>query len=218
MIRFCCLIFMMGIFIAVNPSRSTADDRVLLVVRKDFYTVEGDSASELLQSMKKRRPFNHNAYTDWHINWNYSFLIKPGKCQLTSFDVNVQVRQTLPRWEKNKKANKEFHDEWSRYINALMTHEKGHSQLGLEAATEMRTVILSQKWSDKNRAALRKKIDAQCETILKKYKTKEIEYDKTTDHGRTQGGRLRKEKRKTNEAVELSALISVCTTNAIGAT
>ena len=151
----------------------------------------GDSLAELNESMKKRRPFEHNAYTQWHINWNYDFLISESGWRLKTFDTRVQIRYTLPQWDQRGRPPQEMVDEWERFMEAVTIHENGHAEIGLKAAAEMQRVISFTTWHAKTRNELKEQIDKKCSKILSKYRELEIKYDKDTDHGKTQGARLR---------------------------
>ena len=72
--------------------RAFAADNPPTVVRTDCYVVRGTNAQALQASLAQRRPFAYNAHTEWYIDWNYAFLIKPDECTLRSFDVRVQIR------------------------------------------------------------------------------------------------------------------------------
>ena len=187
-----CFVLMMSVVAADEESATLLSDRgVPYIARKDYYVVEGDSTPRIIQSMRTRRYFEHNAYTEWYVRWGYSFLTEPDECRLRHFDVRVEIRFTLPQWEKSGNSTKAMSSEWNRYINAVVVHEHGHAQLGLDAGEEMQKRVSSQKWSAPNAKALRKKIDALCEQVVKKYRDREVVYDRKTDHGRIQGARLR---------------------------
>ncbi|MEK6247626.1 MAG: DUF922 domain-containing Zn-dependent protease, partial [Planctomycetales bacterium] len=163
------------------------------VVRSDIYMVAGESLSAVEASMIKRRPFDQFAYAQWHIDWNYSVLIKPEEYRLTEFDVLVQARLMLPQWDIPDSALKQTKEEWKRFMDAVILHENGHVDIGLQAANEMRKVIASRDWVAADKKALNKAVNAACQDILEKYQKKEIEYDDLTDHRRTQGASLNTE-------------------------
>ena len=179
-----------SLIVLPTGSASSVDDSIPHTIRHDFYTVEGDTISEILQSLKERAPSEYHAYTEWHINWNYTFCIEPTECQLKTFDLHVDVRYTLPQWEKSDGSSKAVVDEWKRYIDAVVVHEEGHTQLAMDAAKEMLELVQSQNWKAGTKEQLIAKVDKACQNIIDKYRELEIQYDKETDHGRTQGARL----------------------------
>jgi predicted secreted Zn-dependent protease len=105
--------------------------------------------------------------------------------------VHVLIFFTLPQWEKPQSVNRALVDEWKRYMDAVVAHEEGHMQLALAAAKEIRQAMLSQEWSAVSSEALREKIDVRCQMIVRECEAEQRRYDEATDHGRTQGARLR---------------------------
>ena len=177
-----------------------ASDAVTKVIRTDYYEVSGTNAAALLAAMKAHRPFTNNAYTDWYIDWNYEFLTRPNECVLRSFDIRVQIRYTFPQWVNADSSETALRKEWRRYLDATTRHERGHSDIGIAAGKEMVRVLNPKNWRAATRKELKAQIDAECERILKQFKAQEIGYDKATDHGRTQGARMRTTKTSSSPA------------------
>ncbi len=192
------LLWLLPIFVAFERSEplSPVED-VPRTARTDYYSVEGSSVQQLSASMKSRRPFDHNAYTAWYIDWNYSFSIHPDRWELREFDVRVQIRYTLPQWKRPTHVDPKTAVEWERFLKAVVEHEKGHANIGLRCASEIKEVINFTTWEGKTRDEVKKKVDAKCKSILARFKALEARYDEDTDHGRTQGARLGRN--KTNE-------------------
>lgn len=168
-----------------------ASDEVAKVVRMDYYEVSGTSAGALLSAMKEHGPFTNSAYTDWHIDWNYEFTSKSNVWVLRSFDARVQIRYTFPKWVDSARSDEALRKEWKRYMDATALHERGHSDIGMAAAKEMIRLFKSRSWQAATRKDLKAQVDEECEKILKEFKAREVAYDKQTDHGRTQGARLK---------------------------
>jgi predicted secreted Zn-dependent protease len=185
-IQISCVLSFLTLFVLLRDTTS----QVPSTVRHDFYLIEGASLNDLGESMKTRRPHDHNAYTKWHIDWNYSFRIEPNQWTLDKFDTRVQIRYTFPKWQTTDTPDKNVVTEWERFMNAVTEHEIGHSDLGLAAAAEMNRTMSFSVWQGETRREVKERIDAKCSEILEKYRKLEIEYDKNTDHGKTQGARL----------------------------
>lgn len=176
------------VFFLLAVTALAADDPPK-VIRTDYYEVTGSNVATLLASMKAQRPHTNNAFTEWYIDWNYEFLSQPGECVLRGFDLRVQIRYTLPKWVAAQRADPALKAEWKRFLSATMRHERSHADFGLAAAKEMTRVAKAATWQAESRAALRAKLDAECERILKDFTAREVLYDEKTDHGRTQGAR-----------------------------
>ena len=161
------------------------------ILLRDFYEVEGESLGEIEESMRRRGPYGHDGYTSWYVGWKYTFLWSDDECFVTSFWTTVQVRYAMPKLVENPNHSLALLAEWERYLEALREHEEGHAALALEAAAEMERVVLENHMVGTSRKELSDAIDASCRAALKRARTREQAYDRNTEHGRTQGARLR---------------------------
>jgi predicted secreted Zn-dependent protease len=161
------------------------------VIRTDFYEVRGTSAEALLASLNANRPFTNHASTEWRVDWNYDYLLKPNECVLRSFNVRVRVRFTLPQWVDSERADKALQEEWKRYFGALQLDESAHAGFGIAAGKEIVMLVNSREWRAADRKELEVRIEAECNKTLQEFRARDAAYDKTTDHGRTQGARLK---------------------------
>jgi predicted secreted Zn-dependent protease len=172
------------------PPRETAR-QIPNIIRTDYYKVRGITAEALLASMKANQPSTNHASTEWRIDWDYEYLIKPDECILRSFSTRVRVRYTLPQWVDSQRADKALQGEWKRYLGALGLHESGHAGFGIAAAKEMVRLVNSTEWRAPDRKELKARIDEACKETIREYRAREAAYDEKTDHGRTQGARLK---------------------------
>jgi predicted secreted Zn-dependent protease len=161
------------------------------VIRTDFYEVRGATARELLASMSANRPYTKHASTEWRVDWKYDFLLKPNECVLRSFNVRVRVQFTLPQWVDSEGADKALQEEWKRYFGALQIHESAHAGFGIAAGKEIVRLVNSREWRAADQKELEVQVEAECNKTLQEFRARDAAYDKTTDHGRTQGARLR---------------------------
>jgi len=162
------------------------------VIRTYYYDVRGVTGEALLASMRANRPFTQHASTDWRVEWNYDCLVEAGEYILRSFNVRVRIRFTLPDWVDSERADKALQEEWKRYYGALQLHESGHAGFGIAAGKEMLRRVNSREWRASDRKELKARIDDECDKTLQEFRALEAAYDKQTDHGRTQGARLRR--------------------------
>ena len=172
------------------PPRETAK-QIPNIIRTDYYEVRGATAPALLASMRANQPFAKHASTEWHVDWNYDWLLKPDECILRSFSVRVRVRFTLPQWIDSQLADEALQGEWKRYSDALRVHESGHAGFGIAAGKEMVRLVNSREWRAADRKELKARIDEECDKTLREFRAREVAYDEKTDHGRTQGARLK---------------------------
>jgi predicted secreted Zn-dependent protease len=160
------------------------------VIRTDYYEVRGATAEALLAAMKANQPSTRHASTEWHVDWNYEYLLKRDECILRSLNVRVRVRFTLPQWVDSERADEALQGEWKRYFGALQLHESGHAGLGIAAAKEMVRLVNSREWRAPDRTELKAQIDEACDKVVQEFRARDVAYDEKTDHGRTQGARL----------------------------
>ena len=170
-------------------------------VRTDLYVVEGRTRREVQASIVARGPsapaagggpaVNYAGRTTWRVDWASATLATPAGVTLRGFDVFVQVRHTLPRWEKPAVVSASAVAAWDRYLADLTAHERGHADIGLAAAAAMLAALApalapgsATAWTAPTAAALAARLDARCEKILEVYRVRETEYDRLTDHGR----------------------------------
>ncbi|MEM9547931.1 MAG: DUF922 domain-containing protein [Bacteroidota bacterium] len=147
-----------------------------------FYDIHGSSARELRDQMNTNGPvFDGNrfdAVARWNFSWDWPGKGNPNECQLDQASITLNSSVTFPRWIPDRNASKTLVREWSSYLQSLILHEAGHVD---HARLNKRNVV----------NAIR---NATCETAeneiqveLNKIRTLDIEYDRRTRHGATQG-------------------------------
>lgn len=128
----------------------------------------------------------YDAFTSWYVQWRYNYDTRYGNCALRDIEVSVDVEYTLPKWSVQFLGNKELRIKWIRYIDALKKHEDGHRDIGIGAAKRIEAALY--KVGTRPRCdTLGAEANAIAYKILDDFRRKEIEYDRSTGHGRTQG-------------------------------
>lgn len=174
-----------------NSPNSSAEPNIS--IKTVFYTVEGSTPQEIRDSINKFRPQNkgysnknYDAYTKWLVKWNYLYQTQNNRCSIQTVQVNTDIITTLPKWKVNSKASKQVKNQWERYIIALTKHEEGHQKHGINASKEVLQTI--KKLPDYSSCTqLGTAVNAASDRIIKKYNQKDLEYDRVTRHGTTQG-------------------------------
>lgn len=160
-------------------------------VKIDYYKLYSTSQLGLRREMNEKGirwtdGKTYDGFTSWYVKWRYEYYYKKGYCSLEAVDVSVEVKYTLPKWVVKPLGNREARNKWVRYSDALKKHEDGHRDFGIGAARDIEEALLSigsrpscdRLGADANAVAYR---------IINDYNKKEIEYDRKTEHGRTQG-------------------------------
>jgi predicted secreted Zn-dependent protease len=146
----------------------------------EFYAVSGATADEIRAQLNARGPSGYDAYTRWHIRWQW-----PGygtaDCRLQDAEVAYEITVTFPRWTPVAEATPELAAKWNAYLYALALHENGHVA---NVVAHYPTVVAAIKRSTCLTA------EAAAQAILQQMRDFDVQYDTNTDHGRTQGARF----------------------------
>jgi predicted secreted Zn-dependent protease len=162
--------------------------------RTHYYAISGASPRELREAMNRKRPVDkngkpHDAITSWFVRWRYATAGSSAGCAVKSFNVFLDITMTLPHWTNEADAAPQLVQRWRGYYAALLTHEEGHKAIasGAEAAIREAGAKLP---AQPGCSELAKAIESVTGEILERYRQREQEYDRETDHGRTQGARF----------------------------
>jgi predicted secreted Zn-dependent protease len=171
------------------------------VIRKtNYYAMTGSSIRHIQESLRQTRPWKdksaHDGSTEWRIQWRANFSAEDGACHCSSFDTTTTITITLPRWVAPTNTPVSVRAAWQQYLTALTQHEAGHADFALAAAAEMHERIKA-IGSDADCAALRSKVQSECQGIIDSHRAREKEYDERTRHGATQGATLRRPRERT---------------------
>ncbi len=148
-----------------------------------YYEVSGTTATELRRSIDKARPADpkngdrFDALSHWRVAWAWKSDGKT-KCDLSATTLSFSATVLMPRLAAPDSLSPELRARWDHYIAALETHEAGHVRHAYDHHGEVLTAIKG----------------ATCETVSKaaqaaidKIDEYNIEYDRQTRHGETQG-------------------------------
>jgi predicted secreted Zn-dependent protease len=165
-----------------NPTTSIDTSNLTVDEAVETYTVSGDTANEIRQSINANRDGDYDAFTSWYLTWQYS----NDACDGSGLIVLVEIAYSLPEWDAPPAADPALVDEWSTYLDALLCHEYGHAEFGLDAANDV-YAALSAIDANGDCAAQQTQAEAAFQSILDDYVAREITYDEETNHGATMG-------------------------------
>lgn len=164
-----------------------------------YYAVKGNSARALrtqLDALGPVHPTEQRRYdgeTNWIVRWSYRYDSRRAGCELRSFDVALETKMTLPRWNAPAKAPASLRKDWDRYSTALRLHEDGHGAIGEATAYVVRNKF-RRRLADASPAVdctvLSNELDTMARSAVEEGHAKDLEYDRTTAHGKTQGARF----------------------------
>ncbi len=122
------------------------------------YPVSAQTLSGLHQEMRRAGPQGYWGYTRWSVNWS-------GTCQ-----VRAHVDITLPEHANPAALPAHVRRKFDAMLAALTAHERQHGRHGILAAQE----IARSKCRDPH-------------AIIRKYNAIDLEFDRSTRHGGTEG-------------------------------
>ena len=154
------------------------------------YNVSYRSDMSLREAITAVSPIRHggktfHGFTRWHVNWQIWWNTTPeGRCQIHKTQTRVNGIITLPVLQQG--APVEVRQTFDRYVTALRRHEMGHYQFGQDAASQIDRQILALT-PQATCTLLELTANSIGRRILEDAIREEIEYDRRTRHGRTEG-------------------------------
>jgi predicted secreted Zn-dependent protease len=159
----------------------------------EHYDIRGTTDAQLRAEMTARGPAGadgrrYDGYTRWYVSWRYTYQ-RGGACAIDRVYTTVKVTTTLPRWTDEGRADAALQAVWRRYAAALATHEDGHARNGLGAARDI-DAALARLPPEPNCDAMGARANTVANSILRQYNQRDLDYDRETAHGITQGARF----------------------------
>lgn len=179
------------IILIILPQQVYAEP--ILKVEVNEYNIYTKDPDRLLSDLNEGSPVRENgeiyhAYTDTYVDWRYWWDKNEHSCKLNKVETTVNITYTLPRLDENN-ASSPVIDIWRLYYPALVKHEKGHGQIAIDAARKIEnTLIHLPPCSDCSLLSQVAKLKA--EEILSNCRPKHQEYDRRTNHGKTEGANI----------------------------
>ena len=175
------LIFSMGCNESLPPPALAGRPHVTVT----YYNIEGRTAAELRDSMRRQHPVGYDGYagdatTTWNIRWTWKGYGQK-ECDLSTAEVTYTVDVILPHWVPPANADTALVTRWERYLQSLTFHERGHVENVLAAIPVVRDSITHANCGNAESAA---------QNALTALRKRDADYDAVTDHGATQGARF----------------------------
>jgi len=190
--RFALIFLAVILLIWLGQKASFASQPCVRIATKN-YPVYGTNVATIRQSMTANSPIWHqgkkfDGFTRWYVRWRYYFNFVNGICRIDPrrVFVDIEVTFTMPQWQDERRSSPAVVNRWHRYISALQRHEDGHKEHGIKAGQEIfRT--LSQFSIHSSCADMPAVANATARAIIARFYQADIDYDRRTGHGRTQG-------------------------------
>jgi len=163
----------------------------VITEKYEYYEVCGCSEDELHCDLKQKcvtwnDGHKYDSLTSWDMKWDHGYDQASATCTINSFRPIVEITFRFPKWKRTDEAPQSLMEKWDRYVNNLITHENGHRDRVVEAASELSHAVA--KLSPASSCA---DLDKSVRSLFRKHMEKmaedQREYDETTKHGSTQG-------------------------------
>lgn len=157
------------------------------------YVISGATAAALRHEMNTKGPQGvgrrFDGFTKWHVSWRWRYQSSGAGCVIESVRTTVTVNTTLPRWEDEHRADHATQQRWARYLSALEHHEEGHRRNGVAAGHDIDQIVATMPPAA-SCDALGANANALGKSIIQKYVQRDVDYDRDTRHGVTQGAQF----------------------------
>ncbi|MGQ0510078.1 MAG: DUF922 domain-containing protein [Betaproteobacteria bacterium] len=159
----------------------------LAQVHVNYYEVQGSDFNSLLGALNARGAFHGRA--DWKLSYRYQTRMAAGGCGVSSLTTDLDLQMILPRWSPPAGVKGDLVSRWERYMAALRLHEEGHLDHGRGAEKEF--IALATAMTASDCASLDRALRDRFSKLIADYQARDRDYDKRTEHGRTQGAWFR---------------------------
>jgi len=151
-----------------------------------YYEISPRAPHEIKPELRRNSPIrSYDGHTDWYVDWKYQTLSSPYGCQLRDSRINVRVIYMLPKLSQYV-SDKQTIDTFTKFGDALTQHEAKHGLHGLTAAREIAKAFETAT-PQRNCRQMSRMLNDIGNTIVRKYAQKDVEYDRATNHGLTEG-------------------------------
>lgn len=159
-----------------------------------FYEFSATNLLELEIAIDNATPLKTNGRkylgrTKRKYTYNYVYDRSGGKCGATDPHLTIRVTYIMPKWTNYREGTKRAQDEWDRFYSALEIHENGHAVTDREKAQKILATIPAVE-AQSNCSMLHRLI-AKKVSAISSDESEGRKYDADTNHGETQGARLR---------------------------
>jgi len=189
LLSFSSFVFSSNELLNLTSEKGVLKNKDEIKVKYSLYEIRGTTVNELNQE-RNRKMGAHYAYTAWKVNYSFDYNQKTEGCSIQSVDTTVNILYRLPHWKNQEEASDQLREKWRKFITVLKIHEEGHANNGKISAEELKKKLLNMK-QESSCDELGRDVEILAQSIAKKYKQKDLDYDTSTDHGKKQGAYFR---------------------------
>ncbi|MFK7854582.1 MAG: DUF922 domain-containing protein [Granulosicoccus sp.] len=155
-------------------------------VNYQYYDLYASDGPELLRQIARQGSNGFAAHTDWRISYEFTTSKRGGNCRLVGTKVNLNIDYLMPKWKNEAFADLALQSRWKSWNKNLLKHEQQHGAHG-EAAYAAINSQFAQVSAESDCETIRVKLADIVDQVLAEQNAKDIELDRLTQHGTTQG-------------------------------
>jgi predicted secreted Zn-dependent protease len=178
-------LFSLAVILAATFASAVIQAEPIVAEDTQYYKITGFSERGLRDQMTALGPNSYAGYTQCRIHYNFRSKNTIGGCVITSVVVNVNVTYTMPKWTNKSDAPLALQDAWEKYYSRLYKHEMGHRDIAVRNARPIEQGLLGLQGPSAQ--AVHDKAQEISQSYIEKAKQEDAEYDRITEHGKTQG-------------------------------
>lgn len=181
---FICYFFLVTVFSAPIVKR-----------KNSVYEVSGLTVQEVRASIEKLGPMHptqkkrYDGITEWDLSWKYQSSRRGKVWIVTSRSVILNIKVSVPKWVDMDKASPLTQRQWKIYQSNLVRHEQGHVNIAMRAAMAIDNYIGTYGGAS-SLDQMQANIERNTKLILERFRKYDVNYDKRTRHGATQGAKF----------------------------
>lgn len=178
-------LFSLAVILAVTFASAMIQAEPIVVEDTQYYKITGFSERGLRDQMTALGPNSYAGYTKCRIHYNFRSKNTIGGCVITSVVVNVHVTYTMPKWTNKPDAPIALQSAWEKYYSRLYKHETGHKDISVRNGRLIEQSLLGLQGASAQ--AVHDRAQEISQSYIEKAKQEDAEYDRITEHGKTQG-------------------------------
>jgi predicted secreted Zn-dependent protease len=159
-----------------------------------YYDITANTLGELRRAMVTVGPASGGrrwaATTGSRLTWQYRRRTTPVGCEIYEVKLRVLTTITFPRWNPVAPPDSTLQVWWDEFTTGLAEHEKGHAQISIKAASELRSAL------DGMTSVTCDAVGIQASNVARRItdamRDQQTAYDESTRHGGTQIERVRR--------------------------
>ncbi len=155
------------------------------------YPVIGATSAELAQQLgigrESASDSDYIGLTGTQVRWQFRPFRSDSGCRLAQVAVFVRIVTTLPQWLAPGGTPDSLAQQWTRFLDATLVHERGHRNIALHtAAAILRTL---QNVHEADCPGIGEIANLHAHAAWDLGQRRQVDYDIATVHGVTQGSR-----------------------------